>query len=109
MRLGAAFFAFMAIGMAADLKVVSPPGVKPVGPYSPGILAGFLLAALGHATRERLVAWLGLLVLVGAVFFFCCDYDLVLSARAGLLVASGLVLLGARFSLWRWTAKEGTP
>jgi len=73
---------------------------------SPGILAGFLLAALGHATRERLLALLGLLVLVGAVTLFCCDYELVLSARAGLLVASGLVLLSARFVLWRLTAPE---
>ena len=73
---------------------------------TPGILAGFLLAALGHATRERLIASLGLLVLVGAVALFCCDFELVLAARAGLLVASGLVLLGARFVLWRLTAPE---
>jgi reactive intermediate/imine deaminase len=48
MRLGAAFFAFMAIGMAADLKVISPPGVKPVGPYSPGVLAGDFLYVSGQ-------------------------------------------------------------
>jgi hypothetical protein len=88
--------ALVALGTVVLLGLVS----------NPGILAGFLLAALGHATRERLVAYLGLMVLAGALFFFFCDYNLVLSARAGLLVASGLVLLGARFLFWRLTASE---
>ncbi len=37
---------------AADLKVIAPPGVKPVGPYSPGILAGEFLYVSGQGARK---------------------------------------------------------
>ena len=36
---------------AADKKVIFPPGVKPVGPYSPGIVAGDFLYVSGQGAR----------------------------------------------------------
>ena len=38
--------------MAADLKVVSPPGATIVGPYSPGIWAGDFLYVSGQGSRN---------------------------------------------------------
>ena len=48
MRPLAVFFAFIAIGLAADKKAVSPPGVTPVGPYSPGVMVGDFLYVSGQ-------------------------------------------------------------
>ncbi len=36
----------------AEIRVVFPPGVKPVGPYSPGILAGDFLYVSGQGARR---------------------------------------------------------
>ncbi|HUS06052.1 MAG TPA: RidA family protein [Bryobacteraceae bacterium] len=37
---------------AAERKAIFPPGVKPVGPYSPGILAGDYLYVSGQGARD---------------------------------------------------------
>jgi 2-iminobutanoate/2-iminopropanoate deaminase len=37
---------------AADRKAIFPPGVKPVGPYSPGIQAGDFLYVSGQGARD---------------------------------------------------------
>ncbi len=37
---------------AANVEVVFPPGAKPVGPYSPGILAGEFLYVSGQGARQ---------------------------------------------------------
>lgn len=37
---------------AAERRVVFPPGAKPVGPYSPGILAGDFLYVSGQGARD---------------------------------------------------------
>src|SRR5688572_32975788 len=34
-------------------RVVAPPGPKPVGPYSPGIMAGDFLYVSGQGARDR--------------------------------------------------------
>jgi len=79
---------------------------------NPGILAGLLLLVLGHAVRDIYPFAFGIVLLVGSLALFWCNLDMQLTARAGLLVASGLVLLGARFGLWRleahaaWARKE---
>jgi hypothetical protein len=73
---------------------------------NPALLAGILLLILGQATRERALALLGLLVSLGGLTVVFCDYDFSVAARAGLLVASGLVLLAARFVLWRLTVAD---
>jgi reactive intermediate/imine deaminase len=36
----------------ADKRVIAPPGPKPVGPYSPGILAGDFLYVSGQGARD---------------------------------------------------------
>src|SRR2546426_994234 len=36
---------------AADRRVIFPPGAKPIGPYSPGILAGDFLYVSGQGAR----------------------------------------------------------
>ena len=48
----ALFLLFTVISVAAERRVISPPGVKPVGPYSPGILAGDFLYVSGQGVRR---------------------------------------------------------
>jgi len=40
------------LGLAAERRVIFPPGAKPVGPYSPGILAGDFLYVSGQGARR---------------------------------------------------------
>jgi enamine deaminase RidA (YjgF/YER057c/UK114 family) len=40
------------LSAAADIKVVFPPGTRPVGPYSPGIVAGDYLYVSGQGARR---------------------------------------------------------
>lgn len=42
----------VAQGTAADTRVITPPGVKVIGPYSPGILAGDFLYVSGQGGRD---------------------------------------------------------
>jgi reactive intermediate/imine deaminase len=42
----------LATSVAAERRVIFPPGVKPVGPYSPGILAGDFLYVSGQGARR---------------------------------------------------------
>jgi reactive intermediate/imine deaminase len=39
-------------GSGANKQVIAPPGLKPVGPYSPGILAGDFLYVSGQGGRD---------------------------------------------------------
>jgi reactive intermediate/imine deaminase len=39
-------------GLGANKQVIAPPGAKPVGPYSPGILAGDFLYVSGQGGRD---------------------------------------------------------
>ena len=41
----------LAANLIAERRVIFPPGVKPVGPYSPGILAGDFLYVSGQGAR----------------------------------------------------------
>ncbi len=41
-----------AINAGAETRAIFPPGVKPVGPYSPGILAGDFLYVSGQGARH---------------------------------------------------------
>ena len=51
MKLALALFAVTA-AMAADRKPVFPPGVKPIGPFSPGIQSGDFLYVSGQGARD---------------------------------------------------------
>src|SRR5256886_6062290 len=42
----------LAANLIAERRVIFPPGVKPVGPYSPGILAGDFLYVSGQGARR---------------------------------------------------------
>ncbi len=46
------FLLLAASAAAADRRVISPPGVKPIGPYSPGILAGDFLYVSGQGAKR---------------------------------------------------------
>jgi reactive intermediate/imine deaminase len=46
-----AFLLVVAAASAADRRAIFPPGVKPIGPYSPGILVGDWLYVSGQGAR----------------------------------------------------------
>ncbi len=52
MNLRWALFLFVAMNAGAETRAIFPPGVKPVGPYSPGILAGDFLYVSGQGARH---------------------------------------------------------
>ena len=41
-----------ALGAGAEKRAIAPPGIKPIGPYSPGILAGDFLYVSGQGGRD---------------------------------------------------------
>ena len=71
---------------------------------SPGIIAGVTVLVLGFDRRNPVLAGMALvfLVLFGSLYYY--SLDLTLIEKAGVLAASGLVLLGARLLLVRRTA-----
>src|SRR5436305_978145 len=52
MRLLTALLVTIGCAMAADKRPVSPPGVKPIGPYSPGILTRDFLYVSGQGAKN---------------------------------------------------------
>lgn len=52
MKLRWGLFLLLVTSIAAERRVIFPPGVKPVGPYSPGILAGDFLYVSGQGARR---------------------------------------------------------
>jgi reactive intermediate/imine deaminase len=40
------------LGAGAEKRAITPPGIKPIGPYSPGILAGDFLYVSGQGGRD---------------------------------------------------------
>lgn len=48
----AVILCLMAGALAAEKRVIFPPGARPVGPYSPGILAGGFLYVSGQGARD---------------------------------------------------------
>jgi reactive intermediate/imine deaminase len=52
MKLRWALVLVLAANAAAEHRIIFPPGVKPVGPYSPGILAGDFLYVSGQGARR---------------------------------------------------------
>jgi len=41
-----------ALGVGAEKRAIAPAGIKPIGPYSPGILAGDFLYVSGQGGRD---------------------------------------------------------
>lgn len=52
MRWSCALLLLLAANAGAEHRVIFPPGVKPVGPYSPGILTGDFLYVSGQGVRR---------------------------------------------------------
>jgi len=40
------------LGAGAEKRAIAPPGIKPIGPYSPGVLAGDFLYVSGQGGRD---------------------------------------------------------
>lgn len=91
-RPGAGSFAGVVMGTAL-LAVATFP--------VPGILAALGFALLGFAVRDRLLVVVSLLFLAVFTSWFYYDLELTLLAKSGILVASGLVLLGLRAGVLR--------
>ena len=49
----AAFIAGFPSAQSTEKRLIAPPGPKPVGPYSPGILAGDFLYVSGQGARDK--------------------------------------------------------
>ena len=52
LRIGVVVVLLIAPGAQVNKRIIAPPGVKPVGPYSPGILAGDFLYVSGQGGRD---------------------------------------------------------
>ena len=52
MKYGCVLVLLLAANAPAERRVIFPPGVKTVGPYSPGILAGDFLYVSGQGARR---------------------------------------------------------
>lgn len=52
MRIFALALGMLAYGLGADIRQVAPPGVKPVGPYSPGVLTTDFLYVSGQGAKD---------------------------------------------------------
>lgn len=77
---------------------------------TPGVLAAIGLLVLGYARDDRPLLGLGLAFLPLFLALYYYDLDVSLLQKSGVLLASGAVLLAARWYLSRrsW-AREGTP
>ncbi|MCA8969673.1 MAG: DUF4401 domain-containing protein [Planctomycetes bacterium] len=64
----------------------------------PGILAALFLAVLGHATWHPIVAWIGLGSLPVGLWHYFYSLDQTYAQKSMTLVASGALLLAARFA-----------
>lgn len=68
---------------------------------APGVAAGFIVVLLGFANGNRLLWGLGIVALLLYVSGYYYLLDATLLFKAGVLVASGAVLLGARWVMLR--------
>ncbi|MBN2491120.1 MAG: DUF4401 domain-containing protein [Planctomycetes bacterium] len=86
-------------GAAAVLLAVVAP---------PGLLAAIGLLVLGHALGERVLVGLGVVFVPAYLIVYYTELELGLDRKAYLLMASGLILLAARWVLGRrpWAREE---
>ncbi|MGM0556824.1 MAG: DUF4401 domain-containing protein [Myxococcota bacterium] len=73
---------------------------------SAGIFVSLLVAALGFWKLDRMLIVMGGLGLAGHLGFYYYDLDITLLQKSGVLVLSGLVLLGVRWWFGRRRAGE---
>ncbi len=107
MMLGLAFTAYQ---IAARYSVQRRPVM--ILTYGLIVLLGFLniaaiyvaitLMLVGHALRQRLMAWLGILLLPLSLFIYYYSVDVTLLQKSLLLISSGAVLLG----VWAYLSQQ---
>ncbi|HEY3325363.1 MAG TPA: DUF4401 domain-containing protein [Planctomycetota bacterium] len=68
---------------------------------NPGIMAALLLLILGHAAAERALVAAGFALLLISITILFANLQIRLTAMAGVLTATGLLLLCGWFVLWR--------
>ncbi|MCB9917066.1 MAG: DUF4401 domain-containing protein [Planctomycetes bacterium] len=82
----------------ARLAIIVVGGVLALAVLTmPGILAALFLAVLGHAMWHPIVAWIGLGSLPIALWHYFYSLDQTYAQKSMTLVASGVLLLAARF------------
>ena len=73
----------------------------------PGLLAALIVLALGFWRNNQGLVWLAAIFLVFYVWAFYYSLEWTLLVKSLVLLASGLVLLGLRFFVVKFTAKSG--
>ena len=73
---------------------------------TPGVVAGAAILVLGFDRRDRVLVGLAVLFLLCFGSFYYYSLQLTLLQKSGVLVASGLLVLGARDYLTRAPAGE---
>ena len=76
---------------------------------APGVAGGLMIVLVGFANGNRLLAGLGIAALLYYVSSYYYLLDATLLAKAGVLAASGVVLLGARWLLLNVVMPEKAP
>ncbi len=86
--------------MHADLAAVGAVAALALALVAdPGVTLAVAMLALGHGRHERVLVAGGLVLLPAFLGLYYYSLDLDLATKAGVLVASGLVLLAARWYL----------
>ncbi len=69
---------------------------------APGIAAGFLVMILGFSNANRLLIGLGIVVLLFYLSAYYYSLQTTLLVKSGILAATGMVLLSARWAVLKW-------
>ncbi len=73
---------------------------------APGVAPAAAILVVGYANGNRVLAGLGILALLGYLSHYYYSLQTTLLVKSGLLAATGLALLAARFALHRWWPEE---
>jgi Domain of unknown function (DUF4401) len=74
----------------------------------PGVIAALIVVVVAFATGRRALMGLGLVALAATLFHYYYSLDATLLAKSVSLLASGAVLLAARFAARRWLAAQSS-
>ncbi len=83
-------------------------GAMAMGMFSaPGIILSIILLVLGYARHERLLIALGGMLMPVVLCLYYYNMELSLMVKSGVLIASGMLLLGGYVYLISWMKKQG--
>ncbi len=88
------------VGLAAAL-ILGAASFK-----APGVGPAVAILVVGYANGNRVLAGLGIFALLGYLSHYYYALQSTLLFKSGLLVATGIALLGARFVLHQWWPEE---